>query len=159
MARILVAFHSRTGHTQHMAEAIVEGARKVAGTEAEARPIAQLQSADLIDYDGIVLGSATYYGTMSAELKKLIDDSISQHGQLIGKVAGAFASSGNVGGGNETTVLDILHALMIHGMVVQGLHQGDHFGPVAIGDLDDRSRAQCLKYGQAIAELAVRLHG
>ena len=159
MARILVAYHSRTGHTQHMAEAIAEGASQVQGAVAEARPIAGLGSADLIDYEAVVLGSATYYGTMSAEMKKLIDDSISQHGQLRGKVAGAFASSGNVGGGNETTVLDILHALMIHGMVVQGLHQGDHYGPVAIGDLDDRSRAQCLRYGRAIAELAVRLHG
>ena len=59
MARILVAYHSRTGHTQHMAEAIAEGASQVQGAVAEARPIAGLGSADLIDYEAVVLGSAT----------------------------------------------------------------------------------------------------
>jgi multimeric flavodoxin WrbA len=63
-------------------------------------------------------GSPTYYGTMAWELKKLLDESVKFHGKLRGKVGGAFTSSANVGGGNETTVLDILKALLIHGMVV-----------------------------------------
>ena len=76
-----------------------------------------------------------------------------------GKVGGAFSSSANIGGGNETTILDLLKALLIHGMVVQGMPNGDHYGPVAIGAPDDRAKAQCANFGRAMAELAVKLHG
>ena len=95
----------------------------------------------------------------AAEVKKLLDDSVGLHGQLAGKVGGAFSSSANVGGGNETTVMALIQALLIHGMVVQGSASGDHYGPVAIGDLDDRSRGQCAALGRSIAALAVKLHG
>jgi NAD(P)H dehydrogenase (quinone) len=159
MAKMLIAYYSRTKHTEHMAGAIAEGARQVSGLTVEVRPVAKVQPRDLLDYQAIVIGSPTYYGSMAAEVKKLIDESVAFHGQLAGKVGGAFASSANVAGGNETTILDILNALLIHGMVIQGVHSGDHYGPVAIGDLDDRARGNCLAYGKAVGELAVRLHG
>ncbi len=159
MAKTLIAFYSRTKHTQHMAEAIAAGVRQVTGAVVEVKPVSAVQARDLVGYDAIVLGSPTYYGSMAAEVKKLLDDSVVLHGQLAGKVGGAFASSANVGGGNETTILDILHALMIHGMVVPGLHSGDHYGPVAVGDLDDRARDNCERYGKVVGELAAKLHG
>ena len=156
--RMLICYYSRTAHTQHMAEAIAEGAAQVEGVAAEVRPISQIDVRELLDYDAILLGSPTYYGTMAAEVKQLIDDTIAFHGQLNGKVGGAFASSANVAGGNETTIMDILAALLIHGMVVQGTPTGDHYGPVAIGDLDRRSKTHCIAYGKYMAELTVRLH-
>jgi multimeric flavodoxin WrbA len=45
----------------------------------------------------------------------------------------AFSTSTNVGGDNETTILSILHAMLIHGMIVQGNTDFDHYEPVAIG--------------------------
>ena len=159
MARILVAYFSRTNHTRHMAEAVAEGARGQAGASVECRPIAELNARQLLDFDAIVLGSPTYYGAMAAELKKLLDDSVAFHGQLEGKVGGAFSSSANIGGGNETTVLSIVQALLIHGMVIQGTASGDHYGPVAIGDVDNRARQECLKLGRNVAALTVKLHG
>ena len=159
MAKILVAYYSRTGHTRNMARAVAEGAGEGAGAAVECKPIDQVAAKDLLGYDAIVLGSPTYYGTMAAELKKLLDDSVVFHGQLAGKVGGAFSSSANVGGGNETTITDILHALLIHGMIVQGSASGDHYGPVAIGDIDNRSRDECRKLGRCVAALASRLHG
>ena len=101
------------------------------------------------------MGSPVYYGTMAAELKALIDESVAFHGKLSGKVGGAFATSANVGGGNETTVMDILKALLIHGMVVPGSAQGDHYGPVAIGEPDERARAECRKLGELVGRLTV----
>ncbi|HAU37966.1 MAG TPA: flavodoxin [Phycisphaerales bacterium] len=159
MARMLICYYSRTGHTEHMAEAVAEGAREVKGATVDLRPLAKVAAKDLPEFDAIVMGSPTYYGTMAAEMKQLFDESVAFHGQLAGKVGGAFSSSANVGGGNETTVLDILKAMLIHGMVIQGEVSGDHYGPVAIGDLDKRSRANCVKLGQALAKLAVQLHG
>ena len=159
MAKMLIGYYSRTRHTEHMASAIAEGARTVAGVAVEVKSIAELDARQLLEYDAILLGSPTYYGTMAWQLKKLIDESVAFHGQLSGKVGGAFASSANIAGGNETTILDILNALLIHGMVVRGVHNGDHYGPVAIGDVDERARENCLAYGKAVAELTVQLHG
>ena len=66
---------------------------------------------------------------MAAEVKELIDESGKRHGKLVGKVGGAFASSGGPGGGNETTVLDIVKALRIRGMIVAGDAAGDPLRP------------------------------
>jgi NAD(P)H dehydrogenase (quinone) len=93
---------------------------------------------------------------MAAEVKKFLDDSVKFHGELDGKVGGAFSSSANVAGGNETTIISILQALLIHGMVVQGMPNGDHYGPVAIGKPDDRCKKLCREYGHRIAKLVLR---
>ena len=159
MAKMLVCYYSRTKHTEHMAEAVAEGARTVSGVTVDLKPIGKMEARDLLGYDAIVMGSPTYYGSMAAQVKQLIDESVQFHGQLDGKVGGAFASSANVGGGNETTVLDILKAMLIHGRVVPGSPTGDHYGPVAIGDVDQRSRGECTKLGKLVAQLAARLHG
>ncbi len=63
---------------------------------------------------------------MAAEIKKFIDESVKFHGKLEGKVGGAFSSSAQIGGGNETTIMDILKTLLIHGMIIQGSSKGDH---------------------------------
>ena len=159
MAKLLVTYHSRTEHTRHMAEAVAEGAGAAAGVQVDLRAVGEVKARDLLDYDAIVVGSPTYYGSMAAEVKKLFDESVAFHGQLAGKVAGAFSSSGNLGGGSETTVMDILKCLLIHGMVVQGTASGAHYGPVAVGDPDERSRKECLKLGRNVAGLTVKLHG
>ena len=159
MAKMLICYYSRTKHTRHMAEAVADGARKVSGLQVDLKAVAQTKADELLGYDAILMGSPTYYGSMAAELKKLLDESVAFHGKLEGKVGGAFSSSANVGGGNETTVLDIINAMLIHGMVVQGNSAGDHYGPVAIGDVDERSREQCAQLGRRAGELAVKLHG
>jgi len=159
MAKMLITYYSRTGHTEHMAEAVAKGAKQVEGLEVDVRALGEVDSRDLLGFDAIIMGSPTYYGTMAAELKRLIDESVAFHGQLAGKVGGAFSSSANVGGGNETTILDILKAMLIHGMVVQGSAAGDHYGPVAVGEVDRRAEGQCVSMGNMVGELAVRLHG
>ena len=157
MASVLITFYSRSGNTEKMAEAVAAGARQVAGVEVELRPVAEVGPDDLLKPEGIIMGSPVYYGTMAAELKTLIDESVKHHGKLVGKVGGAFASSGGPGGGNETTVMDIVKALLIHGMIVQGDAQGDHYGAIAVGAPDDRSRKECEKLGRRVAELVVKL--
>ena len=159
MAKMLIVYYSRTGNTAKMAEFVAKGASEVPGVEIEVKPVEEVSPATLLDYDAIVMGSPVYYGTMAAELKQLIDESVKFHGRLDGKVCGAFASSGGPGGGNETTVLDILKALMIHGMVAKGMAMGDHYGPIAVGAPDERSQDQCMKYGRMVAELTEKLFG
>ncbi len=159
MAKILICYYSRTQHTQRMAEAVAEGAAQIDNTDVEIKSVDEIQPNDLRSYDAIIMGSPTYYGSMASELKKLIDESVAFHGKLAGKVGGAFSSSANVGGGNETTVMDILKAMLIHGMVIQGSAMGDHYGPVAVGDVDTRATKQCTNLGKSVAALATKLHG
>ena len=159
MAKMLVTYHSRGGNTKEMAERIGEAAGGVPGVDVDVRPAAEVQPEEFLGFDAIVLGSPTYYGLPAAQIKKLLDDSVAFHGQLEGKVGGAFTSSANIGGGNETTILALLEALMIHGMVVQGSATGDHYGPVAIGAPDRRAVDQCKAYGKRVAALAKKLHG
>jgi NAD(P)H dehydrogenase (quinone) len=156
MARILVVYYSRTGNTEKMAQLVAEGAKK-AGAEVTVKKVQQTTPDDLIKQDALIFGSPTYYGTMAWEMKKLIDDSVKYHGKLDGKVGAAFSSSGNLAGGNETTVLDILKAFLIHGMIIQGDPKGDHYGPAAVGAPDDRSSAECRRLGERIAALAKKI--
>jgi NAD(P)H dehydrogenase (quinone) len=156
MTKALVLYYSRSGNTKKMAEFIIEG-MKDEGVEADLKDVLNVSADELLKYDVIAIGSPTYYGTMAAEIKKLLDESVKLHGKLEGKVGGAFASSANVAGGNETTILDILNAMLIHGMIIQGDPKGDHYGPVAIGSPDDRSKNECLRMGERLIKLAKKL--
>ena len=152
MHRMIVLYHSRTGNTEKMARAVAEGA-VAAGAEAVTAKVESFKAEHLKDYGAIAIGSPTYYGAMAAEVKRLIDESVRLHGSLDGRVGGAFASSANVGGGNETTIMGILQAMLIHGMVVQGAHVGDHYGPVAVGTPDQRALDECRALGRRMARL------
>ena len=156
MASALIVYYSRSGNTEKMANLIAEGVR-AGGVEVAVKRVQDTAADEFANYDGIVAGSPTYYGSMAWELKKLLDESIKLHGKLDGKVGGAFASSGGPGGGNETTVLGLLKALLIHGMIAKGMAMGDHYGPIAVGAPDERSRQQCLNYGREVAALTARL--
>jgi NAD(P)H dehydrogenase (quinone) len=158
MPKALVCYYSHSHNTEKMAVRIAEVLNEK-GLPADLKKVQDVLPADLLAYDCLVFGSPTYYGTMAWPLKKLIDESVKHHGKLKGKVGGAFTSSANLAGGNETTVLDILKSLMIHGMIVQGNHQGDHYGPVAVGRPDERSLKSCEKYAVRLAALTKKLFG
>jgi NAD(P)H dehydrogenase (quinone) len=156
MAKGIVIYYSRSGNTKEMAE-IITSSMKDSGLKTECKSVEKVKAADLPSYDAIVIGSPTYYGQMAGPIKQLIDDLVSRHGALDGKIGGAFTSSANIGGGNETTIMGIIEGMIIAGMIVQGDPQGDHYGPVSIGKPDDRVRQQCQRRGQRIAQLTLKL--
>jgi len=158
MLKVLIIYYSRSGNTKNMAELIAEGVKAEKDVEVEVKAVQETRVEELIEADGIVIGSPTYYGTMASEVKKFIDDSVEFHGKLEGKIGGAFSSSANIAGGNETTIMDILKSLLIHGMIIQGSSKGDHYGPVSIGKPDQRSQRLCIAYGQRIAKLVLKTH-
>jgi len=157
MPNILIIYYSRTGNTEKMAQHVARGVKEVKGVHCVVKPVEEVTPEELTRYDGIIMGSPVYYGTMAAELKKLIDESVTYHGELEGKVGAAFASSGGQHSGNETTVMDILRVMLVHGMIVQGNHEGDHYGAVAVGAPDDRSQEECATLGRRTASLLLRL--
>lgn len=156
MAKGLVIYHSRSGNTKEMAE-IIAKAMNEADLPSECKSVSDITPEDIFSYDAIIIGSPTYYGQMAGPIKSLIDDLVSRHGQLDGKVGAAFSSAANIGGGNETTIMGIIEAMLISGMIVQGDPHGDHYGPVSIGKPDQRVEKQCARRGQRIAELTKKL--
>jgi NAD(P)H dehydrogenase (quinone) len=157
MAKGIVIYYSRSGNTKEMAEIIAKSMDE-SGLKTECKSVEKVKADDLLKYDAIVVGSPTYYGHMAGPIKQLFDDTVSFHGQLDGKVGAAFSSAANIGGGNETTIMGIIEAMLISGMIVHGDPQGDHYGPVSIGKPDQRVKKQCVRRGQRIADLTKKLH-
>jgi NAD(P)H dehydrogenase (quinone) len=152
----LISYYSKSGNTEEMAKAVAEGIAS-AGVKVIRKRVERTTLQDLLNADGIILGSPTYYGTMAAEMKALIDRSVKYHGKLEGRVGGAFPSGGGLGGGVETTVLDLTKSLLIHGMIVQGDPWGSHYGTVSIGKPNASAKKECKKLGEKVATLVKRL--
>ncbi|MFB0543367.1 MAG: flavodoxin family protein [Candidatus Bathyarchaeia archaeon] len=156
MPRILVLYDSRTGNTERMAHAVAEGVGEE-GVEISMKKIDEARVEDLQDFEGIIIGSPTYFGSMSGKVKHFLDESIKLYRGLEGKVGAAFTSSGGVATGAETTILSILEALLIHGMIVQGTSRGAHYGAAAVGTPDDKELEGCRDFGRRTARLVKRL--
>jgi len=160
MVKLLVVYYSRTGHTKTMAEIMADAAVRE-DTEVRLKEVSDASNDDLVWADGIIIGSPVYFGLPAAEIKKFIDDSLSIRikGQLENKVGAAFANSGHPTGGKETTIMALLQALLIHGMVVCGdpISSGGHYGAAATGDPDERSAKECADLAKRVVMLASKL--
>jgi len=157
MSTILIVYDSEKGNTEKMARAVAEGAEKVEEAKVIVKRVDQTSLDDLLGADGIIIGSPTYFGLMSNKLKALIDKSNDIYGKLEGKVGAAFTSSGNVATGAETTLLSIIHVMLIHGMVVQGRSEGKHYGGAAVESPSPEELEGCRDLGYKTATLVARL--
>ncbi|MCJ7506509.1 NAD(P)H-dependent oxidoreductase [Candidatus Bathyarchaeota archaeon] len=157
MVRIIVVYDSKSGNTESMAQAVAKGSRGVPKAEVTLKKVDQTSLEDLLNADAIIIGSPTYYGLMSAKIKDLLDRSVEIHGRLEGKVGAAFTSSGGTASGAETTLLSIIEALLIHGMIVRGRHDGKHYGAAAVGKPGEKDLTICEELGKRTAELAASL--
>ncbi len=156
MPKVLISYYSRGGNTKAMAEAVAQGVREE-GVEFTLKSVPETTPEDMRLYEGIIIGTPTYFGAPAAPVKKLIDDSVKYYGDLEGKVGAAFASCGILGGGAETAVLDIIKAFLIHGMIVQGIVNGGHYGPISVGKPDAKALGECRELGRKVAQLVKRL--
>ena len=90
MKNVLIAYVSRTGKTEKMAEGIAEGVR-FGGNNADLKKITTIKNEeDLKQYDGLILGCPTYHRDMTAGMKTFL--SLAQKANLVGKMGGAFCA-------------------------------------------------------------------
>ncbi len=105
MAKILVVYHSLSGNTKAMAEAVAGGAREVAGTEVAVKPGLEATMEDLLGCDAVALGSPDYFSYIAGGLKDFFDRTYyPTQGKVTGKPCACFASAG----GPPTVVLEVL---------------------------------------------------
>jgi len=116
MAKVLIAYATRTGETQRIADLIAEGVR-FTGAEAKVVNATQLQKEeDLAGYEAYVFGSATYHGEMMPAMKQLLF--LGAKAELAGKVGGAFGAfgwSGEAGDRIYDTMSNVFNMDMIGG--------------------------------------------
>lgn len=142
MSKVLVLYYSSYGHIETMAQAVAEGVR-AAGAEAVVKRVPELVPeeiaktsgfkldqaaavatvAELPDYDAIILGVPTRFGSMPSQMKNFLDQTggLWAQGKLIGKVGSVFTSTASQHGGQESTILSTHTVLLHHGMVIVGL--------------------------------------
>lgn len=147
--KILVVYYSMYGHVYQLAKAVVEGASEVAGAEVVLRRVEELDVVkqraesdagiraameaqkdvpvctpdDLRQADGILFGSPTRFGNMTAQMKLLFDGmgALWGKGELEGKPAGVFTSTGSMHGGQETTLFTMYPPIIHLGMLIVGI--------------------------------------
>jgi len=157
--QILVLYHSRGGNTRKLAEVIAQGVEEVKGVKAILKGCNEVSKDDFLDSEGIIAGSPVYFGGMAAELKKVFDEFISVRKRMEGKLGAAFATSGDATGGKETTMMSIIHALLIYGMIIVGdpMSATGHYGVACVGAPDGKTEENGIKLGRRVAELAKKL--
>jgi len=161
MKKILVAYSSYSGNTERLARAIKEGVDSVSGCEGILKRARDVVEDDFKEADGIIAGSCVYFGNMSAELKDMFDRFVGlrRQGGMEGKIGAAFASSGHPTGGKETTLMAIIQAFLIYGMIVVGdpISAGGHYGVACSGGPDQKTLDDAKRLGIRVAGLAKRL--
>jgi NAD(P)H dehydrogenase (quinone) len=197
MAKIAIVHYSLYGHVAKLAEAIKKGL--VAGgstcdiyqvaetlpdevlTKMYAPPKADypIVTADkLTEYDGIIFGISGRYGSVSAQMRALMDSTgqLWQSGALVGKAAGVFQSTASQGGGQETIGLTMIPFFAHHGMVFVAngyidpkvftndeVHGGSAYGPGTFANGDGSRQpselelAVCETYGKHFSKIASKL--
>lgn len=159
-ARILVLYHTTTGNTKLMADLVAEGAASVPETEVRLRRLEEAAAADLVWCDGVAVGSPTYLGAVSWQMKRFWDEAVQDlWPKLEGKLGCAFSSSGGLAGGGELACLSILTVLMNYGMFTFGIPdyvapgRTLHYGAVCAGrPRDEADREACRRLGRRLTE-------
>lgn len=160
MVNLLILYDSRTGNTEKAALLVAEGARMVRGVNCIVKRVDDVSLDDLKGAHGIIIGSPTYFGSMSAKVKALIDKSVEIYGDLEGKIGAAFTTSGGTATGAETALLSIIEAFLIHGMIVQGDPRDKHYGLALVGAPEsEEDKRLCREFGRRVASLVLRVFG
>ena len=143
--KILIPFYSRTGTVEGLAKAVAEGASAEGGEVRLRRArefvapevMAQAQgwkeqaeamnaryeaptADDAVWADGIIFGSPTRFGAVTAELEAYIDSlgGLWMKGALNGKLGSAFGGSATPHGGNESTILSLYNPMAHLGLII-----------------------------------------
>jgi NAD(P)H dehydrogenase (quinone) len=162
---VLVAYHSMGGHTEKMAQGVLEGARGVPGTKVLLKRVGQVTADELFSADALVVGSPVYWANMAGEVKTFFDNWQFKFGvfpdfKMRNKIGAAFATGGQISSGKELTMLTILAAMLGNQMIV--VSGGGAFGASATteGDspgVDEQELASARELGQRVAEVTMRM--
>lgn len=118
--KILVVYYSKTGNTKQMAEATADGARSVKGVTVKLLSVGDAKASDVLDADGIILGTPVYNVNVAIPMMKFINSWPFENAPMKNKIGAAFVSAGGISAGEESAMLSILHTMLMYRMIVVG---------------------------------------
>ncbi len=143
MHKVLVAYISRTGMTEKMANFIAEGVR-MTGVDVDLRKTTEIQKeTDMQGYDGYILGCPTYHRDMTVGMKNFLF--LAQKANLVGKIGGAFCSYTHSGESGPMIFDTMQHVFKMDMVDLGALNLKEH----VIGTPDGTKA--CQDYGKAVA--------
>jgi len=143
--KILVIYHSQTGHTQKMAEAVAQGAGSIKNVKVILKKAVDATLEDLLSCDGVAIGSPEYFGYMSGMIKDFFDrtyEKTREKKEIFKKPYVVFLSAGNDGTGASSQVERICKGYTFKKVSEPVISRGD----VTREDL-----VTCFELGQLIA--------
>ena len=142
---LLIVYHSQSGSTRQMAEAVIRGARhaEIEGVEVRVRDALDATAEDLLWADGFLLGTPENFGYMSGAMKYFLDRVYYPcEGKVAGRPYALFVRAGNDGSGAITAINRILT-----GLAVKQVQD-----PLLIaGDFDEKRLVECEDLGMLMA--------
>ena len=159
--KVLVMYFSKSGNTKKLAAMIAKGVKEVNGVECDLKPVAEINKQDFLTSDAIIAGSPVYFGTMAAKVKEIFDKYVGIRNKMGDKIGAAFATSADSSGGKETTIISIIQAMLIYGMIIVGdpLDATGHYGVACTGAPNQETAENAEKLGHRVAELVKKLKG
>jgi NAD(P)H dehydrogenase (quinone) len=163
---ILIAYYSQSGNTRAMAQAVEEGAKSVSGVQVLLLPIEKVSNQELLEADAIVVGSPVYNANVAPEVQQFINSWPFEGRPLKNKLGAAFVTGGGLSIGEELVQLNLLHSMLIQGMLVLGGAETEAaFGASAItgevpfqtGKVEEQFLVKGRGLGKRVAEMALSI--
>jgi NAD(P)H dehydrogenase (quinone) len=118
--KVLITYYSASNNTKTLAEEVQKGARSVTGVEVVLKNIHDTKTSDLLEADAIIVGSPVYNANVAPEVISFIDKWPFEGYPLKNKIGAAFVTSGGMSAGEELVQANILHSMLIFGMIIVG---------------------------------------
>lgn len=143
MTKILIVYHSQTGHTEQMADAVCEGAKSIEDVDVILKKAANATLDDLLTCNGLAVGTPENFGYMSGMIKDFFDRTYGEaQEKVFRKPFVVFISAGNDGTG----------ALRAIERIALGYKFKTVFHPViARGNVTEDILEQCRELGATLA--------
>jgi len=108
MTKILIAYHTKSGNTQKIANLIAEGAKTIPDVTVELKKADTINPTEAAEADAFAFGTPTYFSLMSGPLLTLLTELYFVKDKLAGKPMLAFAT----GAGSQTQAIASIESVL-----------------------------------------------
>jgi len=117
---VLVVYYSVEGHTKTLAESVADGARSVSGVNVKLLSVDKATSNEVLAADAMIIGSPVYNANVAPPVQAFINSWPFEGAPLRDKIGAAFVTAGGISAGEELVQMNILHSMLVFGMIVVG---------------------------------------